>query len=320
MKVRLPYQLPPEQQADLDYLIRLEWWSLGTRVSIVLVLALVLGNSQAMKAAWLEDMLALVPPIAFLIAMRFQGRPPNDDFPYGYQRITNIAFLCSAVTLTLVGSYILGDSVFKLITMEHPSIGAINLFGETIWMGWLMIAALVYSVIPPVVIGRLQIQAAERVHEKTVFVDGKMSKADWLTGVAAIIGILGVGAGYWWADGLAGALIALDVLKDGVTNLKEAVGVLLDRRPRFTGKAEPEGLAEELEAELCAMDWVVSAAVRLREEGHMFSGEAFVVPRSDENLTRRLREASHALNNYNWRIYEVVITAVPSEAEAASPV
>lgn len=319
MKVRAHYELPREKQADLDYLIRLEWWSLGTRISIVIVLALVLGNSQAMKAAWLEDMLALIPPIAFLIAMRFRHRPPNEEFPYGYQRIPNIAFLCSAVALTLVGAYLLFDSAFKLITVEHPSIGAIYLFGETVWMGWVMIAALVYSVIPPIIIGRLQVKAATRVHEKTVFVDGKMSKADWMTGVAAIIGILGVGAGYWWADALAGALIAVDVTKDGVANLREAVGDLLDRRPRFTAKAEPDGLAEELEAELLAMDWVVSAAVRLREEGHILSGEAFVVPRSDENLTRNLRDASHTLNSYHWRIHEVVITAVPSEAEAVSP-
>lgn len=319
MKLRTPYLLPPEKQADLDYLIRLEWWSLGTRLSIVVVLAFVLGSSQAMKAAWLEDILSLVPPIAFLIAMRFRNRPPDKDFPYGYQRITNIAFLCSAVALTLMGGYLLVDSLLKLIRMEHPSIGAIELFGETIWLGWLMIAALIYSVIPPVIIGHMQVKAAVKVHEKTVFVDGKMSKADWMTGLAAIIGILGVGAGFWWADALAGGLIALDVTKDGVKSLKGAIGDLLDRRPRFTSKSEPEGLEEELEAELCAMDWVDSAAVRLREEGHMFSGEAFVVPNSDEYLARRLREASRALSQHDWRIYEVVVTAVPDEADARSP-
>ena len=318
MKIRAPYRLPPEKQSDLDYLIRLEWWSLGFRVSIIIVLALVLGSSQAMKAAWIEDILSLVPPIAFLIAMRFRDRTPNDDFPYGYQRATVIAFLCAAVALTLIGSFLLIDSVYKLIIMEHPSIGAIELFGETIWLGWLMVAALIYSVIPPVIIGRMQVKAAQKVHEKTVFVDGKMSKADWMTGLAAIIGVIGVGAGLWWADALAGAIIALDVTKDGVTNLKEAVGDLLDRRPRFTAKAEPEGLVEELEAKLCAMDWVVSAAVRLREEGHIFSGEAFVVPRSNEKLAERLSEASHFLSDHDWRIYEVVVSAAPHDVDNAT--
>lgn len=318
MKIRTPYRLPPEKEADLNYLIRLEWWSLGFRVSIIIVLALVLGSSQAMKAAWIEDLLALVPPIAFLVAMHFRKRTPNDDFPYGYQRVTIIAFLCASVALTLIGSFLLIDSMYKLIKMEHPSIGAIELFGETIWLGWLMIAALIYSVIPPVIIGHMQVRAAQKVHEKTVYVDGKMSKADWMTGLAAIVGVLGVGAGLWWADALAGIIIALDVTKDGVTNLKEAVGDLLDRRPRFTAKAKPEGLVEELEAKLCALDWVVSAAVRLREEGHIFSGEAFVVPRSNENLAERLCEASHFLTDHDWRIYEIVVTAAPHDVDDAT--
>lgn len=49
------------------------------------------------------------------------------------------------------------------------------------------------------------------------WVDGKMSKAGWMTGLAAIAGIAGVGAGLWWADALAGALIALDVTKMGLS-------------------------------------------------------------------------------------------------------
>lgn len=319
MKVRTAYQLPREKQNDLNYLMRLEWWNLGFRLSIVAVLALVLGSSQAMKAAWYEDMLSLVPTIAFLVAMRFRNRSPDEEFPYGYQRATVIAFLCAAVALTLIGSYVLLDSLYKLIMMEHPSIGTIELFGETVWMGWLMVAALLYSVIPPVVIGRLQMKAATKVHEKTVFADGKMSKADWMTGLAAIVGVLGVGAGLWWADALAGALIALDVTKDGINNLKEAVGDLLDRRPRFTAKAKPEGLAEQLEARLCDLDWVASAAVRLREEGHIFSGEAFVVPHGDENLSRHIGEATRLLKESDWRIYEVIVTALPRASDTSSP-
>lgn len=320
MKIRPAYELPREKQDDLKYLIRLEWWNLGFRLSIVAVLALVLGSSQAMKAAWFEDILALVPPIAFLVAMHFRNRVPDSEFPYGYQRATVIAFLCASVALALLGSALLIDSLIKLARMGHPSIGAIQLFGETIWMGWLMIAALIYSMIPPVIIGHLQTKAATKVHEKTVFVDGKMSKADWMTSLAAIAGVLGVGAGLWWADALAGALIALDVTKDGIKNLKEAVGDLLDRRPRFTSKAKPEGLAEQLEGKLCELEWVASAAVRLREEGHVFSGEAFIVPHSDDNLSCHIQDAMQLLKESDWRIYEIIVTAIPKAGESNSPV
>jgi len=313
MKIRAVYKLPPDKQDDLNYLIRLEWWNLGFRCSIIVLMFLVLGSSQAMKAAWLDDVFSLVPPVAFLVAMHFRDQPPNKNFPYGYHRATVIAFLCASVALTLAGSFLLVDSAIKLLEVEHPSIGAIELFGETFWVGWLMIPTLIYSIIPPIIIGRLQVRAAKKMHEKTVFVDGKMSKADWMTGLAAIMGVLGVGAGFWWADALAGGLIGIDVAKDGIKSLREAVGDLLDRRPRFTSKAEPEGVVEQLEAKLRAMDWVVSAEVRLREEGHIFSGEAFVVPHSNEDLARRLVEASRQLVDHDWRLYEVVVTVMPDD-------
>ncbi|MAM00197.1 MAG: cation diffusion facilitator family transporter [Alteromonadaceae bacterium] len=312
MKIRAPYNLPAEKEDDLRYLIRLEWWNLGFRLSIVVALFLVLGSSQAMKAAWYEDMLALLPPIAFLIAMRFRSRVPDESYPYGYQRATVIAFLCSAVALALLGSYLVLDSAIKLIKAEHPSIGAIELFGETVWMGYLMVAALVYSVIPPFIIGRLQQPAATKVHEKTVFVDAKMSKADWMTGLAGVVGVLGVGLGFWWADAVAGAIIGLDVTKDGFRNVREAVGDLLDRRPQFTSGSKPEYLSERLEAKLKEQDWIKDVAIRLREEGHVFSGEAFIVPKSDDNLTRRIDEVADFLTDFDWRIYEVVVTPVPS--------
>ncbi|MBZ5486522.1 cation diffusion facilitator family transporter [Halomonas aquamarina] len=314
MKIRHVFHLPAHKQKDLDYLIRLEWWNLAFRISIVSILALVLGNSQAMKVAWLEDMLSLIPPIAFLLAVRFRARAPNKTYPYGYQRVTIIAFLLTAMALSSMGCILLIDSLIKLMQREHPSIGAIELFGHTIWMGWVMIAVLIYSVIPPVIIGRLQLKAAAKAHEKTVHADGKMSKADWMTGLAAIVGVLGVGAGFWWADAVAAAIIALDVTKDGFVNLKEAVSDLMDRRPHLTADRTPEHLEEALEDELKALPWVIDAEVRLREEGHAFSGEAFVIPDSDEHLARRLAEASEYLTNYDWRIYEIVVTARPKES------
>ena len=312
MRIRPRFKLPADKATDLEYLVRLEWINLGFRFSIVAVLFLVLGNSQAMKAAWLEDTLTLAPPIAFLIALHFRRRSPDATFPYGYHRAGVIAFLCAAVVLSTLGLYLIIDSGMKLIKQEHTSIGGIKLMGHTIWLGWLMIAALIYSVIPPLILGRLQERAAEKVHDKTVHVDGKVSKADWMTGAAGVVGVLGVGMGWWWADAAAALVIGLDVSRDGYKNLKEAAGDLLDRRPHSILTGKPEDLPEKLEQELRSLDWVAEAAVRLREEGDVLSGEAFIVPASHEDLVARTASAKSLLENYDWRIYEVVVSMVPT--------
>lgn len=315
MRIRPPYRLPPDREQAFRRVVRLEWWTLGLRLSIVLGLGLVLGNSQAMKAAWVEDAIGLTPSIAFLVSCRWRKRDPDRDFPYGYQRAAVIAFLCAAVALSLFGVFLLVDSSLKLLQGEYTTIGSVMLFGEIVWLGWLMIAALLYSVVVPLVIGHLQERAARAVHEKTVLVDARMSKADWTTGLAAVVGILGVGAGFWWADAAAGALIAFSVCKDGFVNLREAAGDLLDRRPHRIGTREPDSLTEDIERELCALDWVFAAEVRLREEGSVLSGEAFIVPARghERDIVERLAEAEQLVREFDWRIYEVVLMPVQSE-------
>ena len=56
----------------------------------------------------------------------------------------------------------------------------------------------------------------------------------------------------------------------------------------------------------------LTEAVRLREEGHVFLGEAFVVPADDVDLTARLNAAADELYDCDWRIHQVVVTAVPA--------
>jgi divalent metal cation (Fe/Co/Zn/Cd) transporter len=192
-------ELPPELQQTLRKARRLEWLTIAYLVSAVVLLALVLGSSQALKTAWAEDLLSLIPPIAFLLAMRFNSRAPTERFPYGFHRIVSIAHLCSALALFVMGTYLLIESIIKLVTAEYPTINSVELFGQTIWLGWLMLPALAWSGLPAVFLGRAKIPLAEELHNKVLYADAKMNKADWLTAGAAMVGIVGIGFGLWWA-------------------------------------------------------------------------------------------------------------------------
>ena len=71
-------------------------------------------------------------------------------------------------------------------------------------------------------------------------------------------------------------------------------------------------MTERLQHKLNQLDWVAEASVRLRQEGDVVSGEAFVVPKDEHNLLDRLKQASDLLKNIDWRIYEVVVVPVHS--------
>jgi cation diffusion facilitator family transporter len=318
MKVSPPFEFPPEQEEVLRKARRLEWITIAYLISVVTVMYLVLGSSQAMKTAWLEDLLSLIPPTVFLIASRIAIWAPNKRFPYGYHRAVSIAFLCAAITLCTMGAWLLIDAVAKLVLVEHPTIGGAFIFGRVIWLGWLMLPALVWSAVPAVFLGRSKLPLAQHLHDKVLFTDANMNKADWMTASAAFVGVLGVGLGFWWTDAVAAALISLNVLHDGFKNLREVVTNLMDEVPKVVDSSAVDPLPDRLREYLKQLPWIEDAQVRMREQGHVYFGEAFVVLAEEENLTDRLYHATQECAALDWRVHDFVIVPVPSLTEPAS--
>src|SRR5438270_6263341 len=110
-----------------------------------------------------------------------------------------------------------------------------------------MIAALAYSVVPPVILGRMKLGPAAELHDKALQTDADLNKGDWLTGLAGIAGILGVGFGFWWADAVAASLISIEILRDGVENLRNSVAQLMNKRPTTVDQKEKDPVLDRLE-------------------------------------------------------------------------
>ncbi|AHE52861.1 hypothetical protein NX02_05620 [Sphingomonas sanxanigenens DSM 19645 = NX02] len=252
--------------------VRLEWWNIAWTISIVGVMGLVLGQSQTMKTAWIEDMLGLVPPAMFLIAARFETRHGRSArFPFGFERVNGLGFFVAAVALTAVGAFLLYDAAMTLVTAEHATVGSVRLFGHDIWLGWLMMGAQIYAIIPPLIIGRKELPLAEALQDKLLHTDALMNKANWMTGVAGLAGIVGLGLGWWWADSVAAAAISFSVLNDGINALRSSTAELVDGAPRRLSSAD---LSEDAEAVKASLETAFPGAeVRLRETGRLIRAE-----------------------------------------------
>jgi cation diffusion facilitator family transporter len=317
------FELPRELADQQRKAVRLEWITLAYMTSAVVLLFLTLGQSQAMKAAWVEDLLSLLPPAAFLIASRLRNRDPSEKFPWGMHRAVSVAYVFAALALLVMGAYVFLDSAIKLVLAEHPPIGVIQLFGQEVWLGWVMIAALVYSGLPAVFLGRAKRRLADDLHDKVLYADAEMNRADWMTVSAAIVGIIGIGFGLWWADAVAAIFISLDIVHDGWKNVRAAVHDLMDARPRRHDAREYHPIVERMNEVVNACDWVEEGAVRLREEGHVFTGEVMVVPRAsalagDGQLMDRLEKLADHLLSLEWKVYDIVIVPV-KEIDIPSP-
>jgi cation diffusion facilitator family transporter len=309
-------EIPQDKAEVYRAAVRLEWITLIYLVSAVAFIYLTLGASQAMKAAWLEDLFSLVPAAAFLIGNRIRRRSPNERFQYGYHRAVTISYFVASTALLAMGLFITYDSVMKLIAFEHTPIGMVQPFGEPIWLGWLMLPALVWSAVPAFLIGRAKLPYARALHDKVLYADAEMNKADWMTAGAAMVGVIGIGLGVWWLDPIAAIFISLSITHDGWKNIRRATSDLMDERPTLVDKEQVDPLQSRLQTELEELSWVKEARVRLREEGHVYFGEAFVIPTSDERLTDRIKEASDQMKALDWRLHDLVIAPVKDFEDA----
>jgi divalent metal cation (Fe/Co/Zn/Cd) transporter len=302
--------VPPPLREPMRRAVRLEWWNIGFTISIVVVMGLVLGNSQTMKTAWIEDTLGLIPPIVFLVAVHFEKKGARSEFPFGFDRVHSLAFLIAAVALAGVGAMLLWDAASTLLAREHATVASIHLFGRDIWLGWLMLAAQTYSIIPPLIIGRLEMPLAKRMQDEVLFTDSKMNKANWQTGAAGLAGVIGLGLGWWWADSIAAAFISVGIIADGWRALRIATAELADGLPRELGSTRPDPEAERLVERLQAQ--YPGATVRLRETGRYIHAEVSGV---DTDVRQNLEALWPGPPERSWRLAQLAFVPPDEEAE-----
>jgi cation diffusion facilitator family transporter len=315
-------ELPDKQAKALHRAKRLEWATLAFLAVAITLVFLVMGSSQAMKAAWIEDLLSLAPPIAFLLAVRVVNRPPTAKYPYGHHRSVGVAHLVAGVALFAMGIFLIVDSGTGLLSAEHPPIGSIVLFGHTVWLGWLMMLVMALTIPLPIYFGRVKMQLAKELHDKVLYADADMNKADWMTAVGSIVGVAGIGLGFWWADAAAALFIAASILWDGVKNMRAAITDLMDTRATTFDDDAPHPVTAKVDEYLRSLPWTAEVGSRVRDQGHVFHVESFVVPRRKRGPSiAELMEARDGCIDLDWKIQDIVIVPIdelPEEVGGSS--
>lgn len=287
--------------------IKYEWISLIYVISATIFSFLVMSNSQTMKTVWLEDLLSIIPPASFLISSKIVLFKPNKNFPYGFHRITSAAYLASSLALFILGIYLLIDGSFVLYKQERPNIPVISIFGHPIWFGYLMIIALLWSSIPSTILGKVKVPLAYTLYDKILLADSKMNKASWMSGFASVLGIIGIGLGFWWADAAVGILISVDIIKDGYTHLKQSVLDLLNEVPKSLQNNKTDPLINEVYRLVSDEAWVKSATIRFRDEGHVFFGDVIIKPKKNNGTLSQVQTLHSKIKKHHWRLHDIVI-------------
>ena len=212
-------------------MIKLEWITIFYQVFAAAIVLSVAGGSQAMRTEWIENVLAIVPPLGVLLTYRSENRPPDSKRPFGYHRYSTIAFVAASFALAIVGTFLCYEAASNLLRGERPSVGGFTIFGYTIWHCWLMIGVMIVTAIPPVLLGRAKIPLAKLLHDKALYADADMNRANWMSNGAGAIGLGLMAFGFWWGDSLAALIISIGIMKDGWTSVMHSLSDVMDHHP-----------------------------------------------------------------------------------------
>ena len=300
----------PNAEQELAKARRLAIISIVYILSTICMLFFVMAGSQALKTEMTGEFLSLIPPMLFLLGDKISRREPNEKYPFSYERAVSAGYVGAAIALLAVGVYLMFDGAMKLVKLEHPTIGGFPLFGHVIWTGWLGIAVLLWSSIPACFLGRAKRQAAEVLHDKTLAADAEINVADWQSAAAAIFGMVGVAFGLWWADSAAAVLISLQIIRSGWSELKTALGDVMDRRPLTLDLKEEDPVPAQLTEFFERQPWVKDVVVRVRERGREFTAEVHVVPKGDQISVEKMSRAGQLACEVDPRLADVTVAPV----------
>lgn len=213
----------------------------------------IIGHSPALLAEGINSTSDVAYYVVASVFVRMANKPADDEHPYGHRQLESIAAL-------IVGSFIVTtavavfwgsiDKMWDILASSQASGGALNI---ALWIALLTVLIKLGLTIYVRKLGR---ETKNPVVEALAY----DHRNDLFSASAASLGIFLGQRGLPWVDPLAGALVALLILRTGIYILRESSVDLMDVVP-----------SRELAEQTCQLLKDVPGVLQLEEmQAHRF--------------------------------------------------
>jgi cation diffusion facilitator family transporter len=239
--------------------IRAAWIGLGGMgVTAVLQMFIVaISGSIALLADTLHNVGHAATTIPLVIAFRIGQRAASKKYSYGYRRAEDLVGLFISLIIAVSAGLIIWESVDALVNPHELT----NL--------WWVFAAGFVGAAGNELVAIYRIRTGRRIGSAALIAEGQHARADGLTSIAVVVGVIGVWLGFPQADAIIGFFIAAAILWILVSSLRTTLRRLMD--------GVDEGVVDQMTAVIAAVPGVVSVGrVRARWSGHRMEADANV--------------------------------------------
>ncbi len=184
----------------------------------------ILGHSPALLADGVNSTSDVAYFLVVSVFIRLSRKPADAEHPFGHSQFESIAALTVGSFVITSALAIFWDSlntIFDQLSSQTVTLAASPL---AFWVALLTVGLKIFLFIYTRRIGN-------RVNSTAIQAIAYDHRNDIFSATAALIGITLGRAGYTWVDPLAGAVVALVVLRTGVEILRESASELMDTVP-----------------------------------------------------------------------------------------
>jgi cation diffusion facilitator family transporter len=284
--------------------IRAAWIGLaGMAATAAVQLAIVaVSGSIALLADTLHNVGHAITTLPLVVAFRIGQRAATSRYSYGYRRAEDLVGVFISLVVALSAVVIIWESVDALVQPREIT---------NLW--WVFAAGLVGAGGNELV-ATYRIRAGRRIGSAALVAEGQHARADGLSSIAVVLGVVGLWLGLERADAIVGFGIALAILGILVSSLRVTVRRLMDG-------VEP-GVIDRMREIAAAMPAVVGVGrVRARWSGHRLEADATITVDSGLTVLQGHEVAEHVEHELLHRIahLESVVIHVNPAVDGVEP-
>lgn len=193
--------------------------ALGANV-ILFVLKITVGlisNSIAIISEAVNSLTDIISSLAIMYGVRVSSLKPDEKHQFGHTAAQPLAAFIVAVFAGVLGLNIVQESIRRIIT---PAVIKVD-----IWV----YGVLGITILTKILMNRYQVFTARKYNSPAIRAQSLDSINDVLASSLALIGILGVQAGYPRIDGIAGLFVAFFIFRSGYEIARENLDYLMGR-------------------------------------------------------------------------------------------
>ncbi len=200
---------------------RVTWVGIVVNLGLVIVKFIVgfLGASQAVIADAVHSLSDMFTDFAVILGVKFWSAPPDEDHPYGHQRIEALITIVIGLAIAIVALGLAYKSLF--------TISAINI-KQT---GWIAILGPALSIVFKEIMYRWTIIVGKQAKSKAVIANAWHHRSDALSSVPVLIAVAASALNPNWAfiDRIGAFIVSIFILKVSWDIISPSISELADR-------------------------------------------------------------------------------------------